>query len=407
MWDMRSPSHLLLVAAAFATAAGSFACGAPAASDTNVSEGELTGAARKGDEFVRCWTVSDGNSDDFFRDYTLSCRVSSKGLVGLAGSSVYVDASKANGSVVSGAPGDTPDHDVVLGHVHKSDFPLSLSVYGSWAAKRTDTISEFHLTVPAAEAANEAAPVIVKLPFDTWPVTFLNHGSFAAITTATYDVQAAPFITDQNGNGSKTTFSTSASTGAVRGPSATLDLLAPPSGGVSVEVQADHGSFRSTINAPGVYVIEGSSLRLATAEEEAAAVSGTAGGAGANAGPTGAGPASPSPPASPPTTTCGGPEQQHCTDNGNWSCNAGTRGDLDTGICLACGDDGETHCVNDPSNISGNWHCNAGTRANLDSGRCVACGAAGQGYCVDDPDNVRGNAVCNAGLNYDSNGICN
>ena len=245
-----------------------------AASDTGVSEGELSSnqtTIRKGDEFVRCWTVSDGNSDEFFRQYALTCRVSSKGLVGLAGSRVSVDAFGASGASKTGTPSDTPDQDVLIGRVSKRDFPLTLSVYGSWGAKPTDTISEFHLTLPATEAADKAAPVIVKLPFDTWPVTFLNHGSFAAVSTASYDVQAAPFITDQNGNGTKTTFSTSASTGAVRGPSATLDLLAPPSGGIAVEVQADHGSFRSTITAPGVWVIEGTSLRLATADEEAAA----------------------------------------------------------------------------------------------------------------------------------------
>lgn len=398
---MRSPSHLLLAVTALAIAATSFACGAPAASDTAVSEGELTGSARKGDEFVRCWTVSDGNSDEFFRDYALTCRVSSKGLPGLAGSSVYVDASAASGRVVSGTPGDTPDQDVVLGHMHKADFPLSLSLYGSWAAKRSDTISEFHLTVPADEAANEAAPVIVKLPFDIWPVTFLNHGSFAAISTATYDVQAAPFITDQNGNGTKTTFSTSASTGSVRDPSVTLDLFAPPSGGISVEVQSDHASFRSKIDAPGVYVIETSGLRLATAEEEAAA-----GGAPAPGGSANGSPATPAP-ASGPTTTCGGPGQKHCTlPGGNWSCNDGTRGDTDSGICLACGDDGETHCVIDSRNITGNWRCNAGTRSDTNSGNCVACGSLGKIYCVQDPNNVRGNAICNPGLHYNSNGIC-
>lgn len=400
---MRSSSLLLLAVAAIASAAASVACGAPSAADTSVSEGELTKSARKGDEFVRCWTVSDGTDDEFFREYALTCRVSSKGLPGLAGTLVNVDAIGVNGTSKSASPGDTPDQDVVIGRVHKSDFPLSLHVYGSWAAKRTDTISEFQQTVQVAnaDAPSATAPVVFKLPFDSWPVTFLMSSSFAAVSAAPYNVQAAPFITESGSDATKTTFSTSFDSGAIRDSKSSFDLIAPPSGGVAVEVQAAHGTFRSTINAPGVYVIEDSALRLATAEEEAAAGVASNGSATSSSG----GPSSPSSPAAP-TTTCGGPHQTHCEVNGNSVCSDGTRNDSDSGICLPCGNDGQTHCVVDPRNVTGNYRCNAGTRYDSNSDTCIACGSVGKVYCVSDPNNVDGNAVCNAGLHYNSDGIC-
>jgi hypothetical protein len=396
---MRSLPLLGLALAALAAAATTFACGTPAASDTSVSEGELTGAARKGDEFVRCWTVSDGNNDEFFRDYALTCRVSSKGLPGLSGSSVYVDASGTQGFLVTGTPGDTPDQDVVIGHVRKSAFPLSLHVYGAWAAKRTETVSQFQLTVAAAEAADAAAPVVLKLPFDSWPVTFLNRTPFAVVSATPYTVQAAPFVTESGDGSTKTTFAGTFDSGVLRGPKASFDLLAPPSGGISVEVQTGHGSFHATLASAGVYVIEDSLVRLATADEEAAAAVSSGGSTTSPDAGTSDG-ASPTPA---PTTTCGGPNQAHCTVNGNSICLDGTRLDSNSGNCLPCGNDGQTHCVIDPHNVYGNSLCNAGTRLDSASGNCVACGNDGQTHCVIDPHNVYGNSRCNAGTRLDSN----
>lgn len=405
---MRSP--IALVAAA-AVVVGVLACNASSSPETEVSEGQLTGQVRKGDEFVRCWTVSDGNSDEFFRSYDVKCRVSSKGLLGLGGTSVFVDAHGATGNVVSGSPGDTPDQDVLIGRVRKSDFPLDLRLYGTWAPKRNESMSAFRITLPAGETATAAAPVIAKLPFDTWPVTFLNRLPLVVVTTNRYEVQAAPFVTERDDRSTKTTFSTSASTGIVREPRASLDLVAPPSGGIDVQIQGARTPLRATITAPGVYVIEEAGLRLATAEEEAAA--GPAPGpaatdAGAGASPSGPG-AGGMPPGAAGGPTCGDPGQMHCTSSGSWYCNAGTRLESSsTGKCIACGNDGEQYCVIDPRNISGNWRCNDGTRLESNTtGRCIACGVAGKTHCFADPNNVSGNWTCNAGLRLDaSSGNC-
>jgi hypothetical protein len=400
---MRSPTLALLALAALVTAGAAVACSAPAASDSEVSEGELTGAVRKGDEFLRCWTVSDGNTSEFFRSYALTCRVSSKGLPGLAGTSVFVDAHGASGRVVTGRPGESVDQDVVLGNMTKSDFPLKLHVYGTWAKERTDSTSAFRIDVPAAESANASAPVVVKLPFDTWPVTFLNRLPLAVVSTGRYDVQAAPFFTEQDERSTKTTFSTSASTGFVREPRVSLDLIAPPSGGIDVNIQGPHTPLHATIATPGVYVIEESGLRLATAAEEA-----ELGPAPEPAPGPGASDAGPAPVDAAPAATCGDPGQMHCTaSTGSWSCNAGTRADTSSGTCLACGNDGQTYCVIDPRNISGNWQCNAGTRLESSTNECVACGSVGKTHCVADPRNISGNWTCNAGLRLDtSSGLC-
>ncbi len=403
---MRSPKHVLLAVVALTSATLSVACSAPAGSDAAVSEGALTGTARKGDEFVRCWSTADGAAGDFFTRYAVTCHVSSKGLPGLAGSPVYVDARGADGATVSGSPGDKPDQDVVIGSVSSSSFPLSLTVYGLWTTAPTTVLSGFHLKVAAPIAATATAPVIVKLPFDIWPVTILNRLSLSVLSSRPYDVSVAPFTTDQNGNGTKTAFTTTFDSDVMRGPRFDFNLFAPPSGGIPVQVSGVAGSSSATISAPGVYVIDDSGLRLATADEEAAAGPAPSPAGGADAGPSADAAPAPPPPDAAPTTTCGGPGQQHCTTNGSWSCIDGTRADTDTGICLACGDDGEPHCVTDPRNVQGNWRCNAGTRADTDSGNCVACGSVGKVYCFDDPNNVRGNAVCDAGLHYDSNGIC-
>lgn len=408
---MRSPSRIVSFAslAAASLALAVVACQAPAADEGDTSEGQLTSNVRKGDEFVRCWTTSDGNADEFFRTYDLKCRVSSAGLPGLAGSSVYVDARSVGNNVRSGRPGETPDQDVLIGRVSKSDFPLKIRVYGSWGATRTDTLSSYRIDVPATEANTAAAPVIVKLPFDMWPVTFLNRLPLAVVSSERYDVQVAPFITEQDERSTKTTFSSSKSSEVMRNtPRFDLDFVAPKSGGITVSIQGARTPIRGNIAAPGTYVIEESGLRLATAAEEAAAASTTPAADG------GAAPSTPTPAAdggtdaapAPPATTCGGPGQTHCTaSNGSWTCNDGTRVD-NAGTCVACGDDGETYCFDDPRNITGNWKCNAGTRLESSTNKCVACGTAGKTHCFADPRNISGNWVCNPGLRLDSNGNC-
>jgi hypothetical protein len=392
-------ARLLLSAAALAAAA-LVACQAPPADESSSDEGALTGQVRKGDELARCWTVSDGNSDEFFRSYELTCRVSSAGLTGLAGSSVYVDARGAGGNVLSGRPGETPDQDVVLGMVRKSDFPLSLRIYGSWASTRPNTISPFRITLAANESANASAPVIVKMPFDTWPITFLNRLSVAIVSSERYTVQAAPFKTSQDDSSTETTFTTSVNTGVVRGPRVSLDLIAPSSGSLALHLTGA-ADARTSITGPGTYVLDASGIRLATAAEEAEAGPAPDAGPGASADA-----APPPPPDAAPAPTCGDPGQMHCTNAGSWSCNAGTRVDSGAGLCVACGNDGQTYCYVDPRNVSGSWRCNAGTRLDSSTNTCVACGSLGKTHCVTDPNNISGSWTCNPGLRFDSSGIC-
>jgi hypothetical protein len=398
---MRSRSLLpLLVAAAALFSVASVACQAPVDDDSSVSEGKLATPARKGEEFTRCWTVSDGNADDFFRRYALSCRVSSKGLEGLSGSSVFVDVMTAGGRVVSGRPGETPDSDVLIGNVSKSDFPLSVRVYGTWASAPNESLTSYRVTVPAAETANASAPVIVKVPFDTWPVTILNRLPFVVVSTSRYDVQAAPFFTEQDERSTKTTFTTSATTGVLRGPRADLAVLAPPSGHLDVQIQGGQGTQHATIASPGVYVVDEAGLHLATAAEEADAGIGAADEDGGTTNEDGSAPDEDAAP--PVSTTCGNNGQASCLSSGVRSCNPGTRYDSYRGVCVSCGAAGQTYCFVDPNNVSGAQSCNGGTRYDSYRNACVACGAAGQTYCFVDPNNFSGAQSCNDGTRYDS-----
>lgn len=307
---------------------------------------------------------------------------------------MYVDARTAKSNVVTGSPGQTPDADVLLGRVHQDDFPLTLHVYGTWGA-RDASLTYYRTDVSAAEAATAAAPVVVKLPFDTWPVTLIDKVGLAIVQSEPYEVQAAPFFTEQDERSTKTTFTARASSGVLRdvGAKISFDVVAPKTGGVAVTVQAGRASLHQTLAGPGVYVVDESGLRLATAEKEAAA------GASPPSPPPGT---TPPPPPAAPTTTCGSAGQQHYVTNGSWSCLDGTRVDMSSGVCTACGGDGQTYCVIDPRNISGNWRCNDGTRLESSTSTCVACGDVGQTHCFADPRNVSGNWSCKPGLRIDA-----
>jgi hypothetical protein len=329
--------------------------------------------AKKGSEFIRCWTKSDGTADEFFRRYELSCRVSSSGLPGLAGTTVYVDARGARGNVVSGTPGDSKDRIVSLGSFSKDAFPLELSVYGSLSGDPTsgeargEHLTYYRVAVSALESATEAAPVIVKIPFDTWPVTILNRAPLGVVDTRPYEVQAAPFITEQDSRSTKTTFQANASTGFMRGSMRVdLNLIAPPTGGLRVSVQGPNPASESTIAGPGVYVLETTGLRVATAAEVAAAD-------GVPLSPAADGGVPSRPDASAPSP------------DGGSQADAGT-----------CGAAGQSPCVNN----FGSKFCNAGTR--LEGNTCLACGNAGQTYCV----NNFGSKFCNAGLTLDAASTC-
>jgi hypothetical protein len=397
----------LLGTVGLALAGTAVACQGPDASSGTANEEELTASVRKGEEFVRCWTTSDGNADEFFRSYDLTCRVSSAGLAGMSGTAVYVDATTATRKVVSGSPGASPDRDVLIGRVSKDAFPLAIQVYGAWAPDSA-LYTHYRITVPALESATAEAPVIVKLPFDRWPVTFLKRLPIAVVSSTPYDVQVAPFITEQSPTSTKTTFTTSATSAILREPRADFAFVAPASGSLSVRVQVPASPYEATIAAPGVYVIEELGLRLATAAEEAEAASTPAADGGAApiddaASDGGAAPPSPAGPAS----TCGGPGQTSCkATDGSSSCNAGTRYDDSSSKCVACGNDGETYCFDSPANMFGNWKCNAGTRYDETSSKCTSCGSAGKTHCFASPSNINGNWTCDPGLHLDPNGIC-
>lgn len=383
--------------------AAAVGCSAPAGDEAAVDEGQLVSAPKKGAEFVRCWTVSDGSADEFFRRYTLTCRVSSAGLPGLSGSSVFVDARTTGGNVRSGRPGDAPDTDVVIGTVSKSDFPLAITVYGTWGKAQFDSISSYRVVVPATEANGAAAPAIVKLPFDIWPITILNRLQTGVVSSQQYTLDVAPFITEQDSRSTKTTFSTSWSSGFIRERRVDLEVIAPKSGGIRVSVQGPNPSVPADIAAPGTYVLDNAGLHLATAAEEAEAAGLPAADGGA-ANPD-ASPA-PAPDASaptPPPSTCGGDQQAPCVNAGARSCNDGARYNSNLSKCVACGAPGQTYCFTDANNMSGSRQCNDGARYNLNTDQCIACGAAGQTYCFNDPNNATGARKCNAGTRYNLN----
>jgi hypothetical protein len=257
----------------------------------------------------------------------------------------------------------------------------------------------------------------VKLPFDSWEVTLLNRLPNASVNSERYEVQAAPFITEQSATGTKTTFVTSVQTPFLVGVARTdLDVIVPQSGKLSLSLQGLHSPSTIDVTGPGVFVLDESGIRKATAAEEAEADGADAGpgpgpavdggGAAVDAGPAPANDASTVP------TTCGNNGQIPCKDASSSSfCNAGTRFDVNKGTCVACGDAGQTNCFSDPRNYSSTSGstCNAGTRFDVNKGTCVACGDAGETYCFSDPKNYSSSSgsMCNAGTRFDANkGTC-
>ncbi len=358
---------------------------------------------------MRCWATSDGNSDAFFRRYTVSCHLTSAALTGLSRSSVAVQTESAKGATLSSILTSTPDTDVVVGAVTADSLPLSVHLYGVWASADEATDTSFQSpALQLGTVTDSGHPLIVRSPFSTWHLTFLDHSSFAAVQTSGYAIDTAPFFTETSINPTKHSLETSASTGIISTPSASLDVIAPASGGLALSVNTEGGAYSVTATGPATYVLEDSGVRLATAADgdggapvaSADAGTTTEAGGGSDSG-SDAASASDAGTAVDAATTCGGPSQAFCTTNGTASCNAGTRFDESSSTCVACGAAGETYCVSDPQNLNGNAFCDSATRFDQSTSTCLPCGAAGQTYCVDDAANVNGNAVCDNGTRFD------
>ena len=329
----------------------------------------------------------DGTPNPFFRQHTIRCRHTARAFAALKGENrVTVEAFGARGETrcAPTALERSPGH----GRRHRrrpaQQFPVRLSIQGQWASATARP------TVPRRRVdrgrTTAQAPVRVAVPFDFWPVTFLNQLPAAVISTESFEVDAAPFVTDERADGAKTTFLARHETELLRGPRADVDFIAPARGALKLRIQGPPTPVSAVIDEPGVYVIDAQGLRKATPADEPDAGSPPVPPPRPRDGGVDAAPP-------PPAATCGNAGRIYCLDDsGQRVCNPGTR--LEVSTC-PCGKPGQTYCYDG----SGQRVCDRGARLEVNS--CVACGRNGQTYCLDGS----GQRVCNAGHRLDVN-VC-
>ena len=368
------------------------ACAGARSDSDDAAESAQTRAVKKGGEFLRCWAESDGTANPFFRNYAVKCRHTASSIAALRGKSwVSVEAYGAGGDRLerpadAPRPSDQPGAAVVVTVAQTNKFPVALRVQGQWGVSE-GTTTPFRTTIAVEERTTAEAPARVMLPFDFWPITFLNRLPAAVVSTEAYEVDAAPFVTEERLDGTRTSFLAQHETDLLREPRVDIDFIAPKQGALKVRVQGPPTATGAVIDGPGVYVIEERGLRKATPEDEPDAgplppVPVPVRDAGVDA----------TPPTPTPPPTCGNDGQIYCLDAGGARvCNPGAR--LDVNVCVACGKPGQTYCLD----AGGARVCNRGARLEVNS--CVACGSNGQTYCLD----ANGARVCNRGTRLDVN----
>ena len=354
-------------------------------------------------EWARCWFDVVGS------DAQLSCSSPARANDPL-GTTVEVTAATMGDPANFRSLQKTLDREVggtvVLGTLPRASFPVMLMLHASAPREGAAAIGAERIdlwqkpTVARAEALPASAPAVMKQPFDLWPAAFIDatEGQRGFSASAEYSV-AHPGMEQFLGETSTKmapAFDARAVAGKVR------YFAAPSSGPIALKIRVDGGELAGSLPGPGYYAVTATGTRPATTEEIARAFPG-----GADA-PTPPPPADPqadagtdaAPPVVDTDPTCGGPGQSRCAGG---ACDDGTRYDRNSGKCVACGNDGQTFCYDDPNNVSGNTKCNGGTRYDRNSGKCVACGNDGQTFCYDDPNNASGNTRCNDGTRYDRN----
>ncbi|MFO0740734.1 MAG: hypothetical protein U0270_32855 [Labilithrix sp.] len=360
----------------------------------------------EGREYARCWFDVSG------ADANLSCTSTARGSDPL-GVRVTV--------AVTCGPGFKTDLDietggtVVAGTVPANSFPCSMrmQVIPDLATKTMLGITSeaswwAALDLTSATDASAARPLAIGQPFDLWPVATiaaLSKGGGFSLKANPYTHASDPYRVGLSGSRELVFAPSLAHFGELS------YVVAPATGGPlavhqHLDAQRAGESYErdTTLPGPGYWAVTDGGLRAATPEEIASHFGGAT---PKTVEPPPVEPTTPEEPTAPVDAdpTCGGDGQRYCASTN--TCDAGTRLDLTTDHCVACGDAGQTYCFVDPHGVTpgaGGTRCNAGTRLDLTTDHCVACGDAGQTYCFVDPHGVTpgvGGTRCNAGTRLD------
>lgn len=260
---------------------------------------------------------------------------------------------------------DKAGQNVLVASLGDEAFPMEMAVSVSTSdlekvgLERTTLIST-RRGVLNADAAAHYHPVVVKQPFDLWPVTVIQRHSSFSLQVERRPVSIAPWTVGQARDASLDAFAVGAANGRAQGSKSTHYFIAPEEGGLSARYEAGRAPSRVSIAAPGVYVADEDGFRLATSEDA-----------------NGTSPARPpaSTDAAAPPVACGVAGQKCCAhpsmDGFGGTCAGGSFCFANENTCTSCGKPGQK-CCGGPRSDGFGGSCEVGATCTAYGNTCVA-----------------------------------
>jgi hypothetical protein len=415
-----------------AVTAGLLVCAAVAAcnlgtsseDDAAMSEAANTAARQPllAPTWTKCWIEKDTSTNDPARQqHAVTCRydapddkqpVKPQGFI--------VDVHFAAGSNHIEDLAQRSGQDVVVQKVTGEQFPIDINVvvYGPTFndVGLSENWFELKTKVENPDAHTSERPLVVKQPFDLWPVVVIPKAFIAYAQLDSHTFSVAPLTAGQEGTSTQATARGKILARAAEPQASLTYFVAPKEGELKGSYKTSSGvgnamteiAGGARIPGPGVYVATDTELRRATDEEASvvgpaptptsssgdasteASIPQTDGGTSAEASaPRDCGVAglkccggyggtcesgSYCPSQQNTCVACGGPGQKCCGGYGG-TCSAGSYCPSQRDTCEACGGPGQKCC----GGYGGT--CNAGSYCPSQQTTCEACGKVGQKCC--------------------------
>jgi hypothetical protein len=365
-------------------------CGCSASPSGSTAQASTEGSTSvlKGAEWAQCWVEPDtSTTDPTFQRPTVKCTEPvldpSYPLPLQAVIAQVLDAKN-----VSSSQALTPGSSVVVATTSSDGFPLTVTL--QVVLKDTPLLDSLrflpeilvldaNLSIASVTAASVTSPIIVKQPFDLWPIAVVDQTRGFIAQSSPESLSLAPLVMGSNVGASSAT-TTQVILDSQATPTFATYIVAPPSGSVFVQYSTGTApATQATISGPGSYTAEASGFHPTSqggpAPVSPASDAGTGGDADSG-------------------STCGTAGQPCCVNpNGIGTCGAGDVCESSTNQCAPCGEPGQACCFD----ANGNGTCGSGSLCNPSANQCVACGGVGQQCCLD----ANGNGTCASG------GLCN
>lgn len=238
--------------------------------DTSVVEDDFTQTKKltliEGPDLVSCHVVKGSDPDPFFRTDEVRCTRAKATSFPLQPAAVLVSVATKSGQ--AGSVDLTGDAELVVAKVAANSYPLTLEVVTSYAITDAGDLrglgSGFFQAFTSSHSfvAPTGEPVLVRFPFDLWPVEVRATKARFEGSLTPYQVDLSPMKTSSGAS----TLEVRASLGSLEVGGSRASLLPVTRGTQRLpgEGRFDGQARAFELAGPGIYVAEPSGLRGAT-----------------------------------------------------------------------------------------------------------------------------------------------